>query len=73
MAYSDTAQTSAVSGFGNITSVFDTLAARVAAYRLFRETFNSLSALSDHELADLGLNRSELYSIAKTAASRPTV
>jgi len=57
-----------------ITSRFD-LAARLRAfvadmgeavsrYRLYRETYNGLMELSDHELDDLGLSRAQLARIA---------
>ncbi len=36
--------------------------------RLYRETFNGLSALTDRELDDLGLNRSELHSVSLESA-----
>ena len=37
-------------------------------YREFRRTYDELAALSDRELADLGLNRSMLVQIAHEAA-----
>lgn len=39
-------------------------------HRAFRTTLTELSALSDRELADLGLHRSELRAVARTAAYR---
>lgn len=51
---------------------FNTLRADFAAARakrkVFRATFNELSALSNRELADLGINRSQITSIAAEAA-----
>lgn len=38
------------------------------AYGVYRQTFNELSALSDRELADLGVARSELARVAYEAA-----
>ena len=35
-----------------------------AQYRLYRKTLLELQSLSDHELSDLGLNRSALRSVA---------
>ncbi|GFE63541.1 DUF1127 domain-containing protein [Litoreibacter roseus] len=41
---------------------------RYAQYRLYRQTLNELSALTDRELNDLGLSRSILRRIAYEAA-----
>ncbi|MDF1715953.1 MAG: DUF1127 domain-containing protein [Sulfitobacter sp.] len=46
----------------------DALKGRVAKYRLYRSTYAELSALSNRELADLGLHRSELRRVALEAA-----
>lgn len=46
----------------------DTLAARFAAARTYRTTLNELNQLSDRELADLGLHRSQLRGVAQEAA-----
>lgn len=37
-------------------------------YRVYRRTFNELSALSDRDLADLGLHRSLIAATAHKAA-----
>lgn len=42
--------------------------AKIRARRMYRETFNSLSALTNRELADLGLGRSDLRRVAWEAA-----
>ncbi|SEP23079.1 Uncharacterized conserved protein YjiS, DUF1127 family [Salinihabitans flavidus] len=47
-----------------VAAVTDTLRKRHA----FRKTVTELSALSDRELADLGLNRSAIRSVAYQAA-----
>lgn len=39
-----------------------------ARYRIFRTTFNELSALSDRELLDLGLARANLKTVARETA-----
>lgn len=53
---------------GRFAALFNTLVERVAQYRLYRKTLDELSALGDRELADLGLNRTMLRSVAyKTA------
>lgn len=46
----------------------DGLLAKFARYRLYRQTVNELSALTGRELADLGLNRSEIKRVAYQAA-----
>lgn len=53
---------------GRFAALFRSLAERIARYRLYRTTLDELSALGDRELADLGLNRTMLRSVAyKTA------
>ncbi|WIY25534.1 DUF1127 domain-containing protein [Parasedimentitalea psychrophila] len=42
--------------------------ARFTQYRQYRQTLNELSTLSRRELADLGLNRSMLQTVAHEAA-----
>lgn len=41
---------------------------RFARYKTYRTTLNELERLSDHELADLGLSRAQLRSIAYKSA-----
>ena len=41
---------------------------RFSRYMMYRRTLNELAALSDRELADLGLNRSGLRRMAYQAA-----
>lgn len=53
-----------------VASAFEGIAARYRQNRLYRETFNGLNALTDRELADLGLHRSELARVAKDAVNR---
>lgn len=69
MAYVNTTRTMESSRFAG------KLSALIAEFRLalnrravYRQTFNELTALSDRELNDLGLDRSELRSIALDAA-----
>ena len=64
---SDTTHAHAHHGL-NISGMVHTVVERVQKYRKYRETLNELSALGDHELADLGLNRSMVRSIAYRAA-----
>jgi len=46
-------------------SRFSQLSAQYRAWRAYRRTLNELSALSDRELADIGLNRANLAFEAK--------
>ena len=46
----------------------DALLVKFVRYRLYRQTVNELTALSGRELADLGLNRSEIKRVAYQAA-----
>lgn len=40
-----------------------------AQVRIYRATRNELTALSDHELSDIGISRSEITRIARDAAA----
>jgi uncharacterized protein YjiS (DUF1127 family) len=55
-------------GFGGATAMIENLVARYTRYRIYRQTVNELASLSNRELADLGLNRSELRRVAMQAA-----
>ncbi len=48
--------------------LLDELKLKFARYRVYRETLNELSMLSNRELADLGLNRSMIKRMAYQAA-----
>ncbi|MEM7752436.1 MAG: DUF1127 domain-containing protein [Pseudomonadota bacterium] len=49
---------------------FDGFAQSYSRFRKYRETLSELNNLGERELKDLGLNRSQFRSIARTAASR---
>lgn len=51
-----------------VVGFFNTLAERVARYRVYRDTVVELTKLSDRELADLGLARQNLRAVAFEAA-----
>ncbi|MBN8187799.1 MAG: DUF1127 domain-containing protein [Salipiger thiooxidans] len=69
MAYATEQNTSTQSGFsGRIASMMTSLRERNARRKLFKETRNELSALSNRELSDLGLHRSMIRRIAWQAA-----
>jgi len=67
MAY--TTQTHAASPIlGRIAGTFTDLMERRAKYRVYRQTLNELSELSGRDLADLGISRSNIKSVAYEAA-----
>lgn len=41
---------------------------RLQNYRVYRQTFNELARLDDRDLADMGINRAMIPSIAREAA-----
>jgi uncharacterized protein YjiS (DUF1127 family) len=54
-----------LTGFAGIV---ETIRARRARRKVFNQTFRELSSLSNRELADLGLGRSEIRRVAYQAA-----
>ena len=68
MAYLTTTTANDSAILARITGAIDTLTTRIKQRKLYRETFDGLSALSNRELADLGLDRSELRAVAWDAA-----
>lgn len=53
---------------GRLSAFVTNTKTRVEQYRIFRKTVDELSTLTDRELADLGINRSMIRSIATDAA-----
>jgi len=53
---------------GRVHGATDALKGRFAKYRVYRRTYAELSALTNRELADLGLHRSEVRRVALEAA-----
>ncbi len=69
--HNDTARIAA--GAGLVDTVRDIIAGirySFARQRAFHATFNELDALSDHELADIGVGRSDILDIARATANR---
>ncbi|KKL11090.1 hypothetical protein LCGC14_2549290 [marine sediment metagenome] len=66
MAYLTTNRTAGI--FERIGGTFANAGESLERYRLYRRTLNELSALSNRELADLGVHRSAIRSIAHEAA-----
>ena len=58
------APSSAAPALSGLAARVEELRSRFAKWRLYRRTFNELNALSDRELADLGLHRATLQSVA---------
>ena len=54
-------------GFAALADWFKTLAAKLAHQSKVRATIKELSALSDAELRDIGLNRCDIWSVAHEA------
>ncbi|EPX86569.1 putative small protein [Rubellimicrobium thermophilum DSM 16684] len=64
-----TSRSIAAGTFGaRLAAMWQGLSERVARHRLYRQTLNELSALSDRDLADLGLHRSQIADVAAEAA-----
>lgn len=68
MAYSQISQGSNAQSGARASSFFDAIAERVRRYRTYRQTLAELEALSDRELADLGLHHSMIRACAYSAA-----
>ena len=52
-----------------ITMFLTMIAAKIRAYLRYRETVRELSRLTDRELDDLGLSRSDIQYVARTHAT----
>jgi uncharacterized protein YjiS (DUF1127 family) len=64
-----TSRSTAAGTFGaRLAATWQGLSERLARHRLYRQTLNELSALSDRELADLGLHRAQIADVAADAA-----
>lgn len=48
--------------------MFEVLKTRISAWKRYSRTKSELEALSNRELADLGISRSDIYRIAREAA-----
>lgn len=53
-----------------LTGLWANLSARFAWHRNYRRTIEELQMLSDRELGDLGIHRSQIREIAREAADR---
>ena len=68
MAYTNTSSVTHTPSITRLGEAVAELRARYKTYRLYRDTLDGLSALSNRELDDLGLSRSELRRVAEEAA-----
>ncbi|NVO54564.1 DUF1127 domain-containing protein [Rhodobacteraceae bacterium B1Z28] len=57
---------------GGLSTLIEAAKARFDRYRMYRQTVNELSTLSNRELADLGLHRSMIRRVALQAAEDHT-
>lgn len=72
MAMANNISTLKSSPSNGLVSLFEAAKTRFARHRLYRQTVNELSALSNRELADLGLRRSMIRSLALQAVEDHT-
>lgn len=68
MAYASTHAAHRGTAFDRIATLTSRIATALRERRLYRATFNGLSALSNRELADLGLTRGEIHAVARKSA-----
>lgn len=68
MAYLATRHASSLSFAERLGEMKSHLTAAIKARRVYQRTFDELNSLSDRELADLGIARSNLRNIALEAA-----
>ena len=64
MSYVSTQDTSHSTLFQTVLSKLGGIKSQISQRRSYRQTIRALSQLSDHELADLGMNRHSVHSDA---------
>ncbi len=67
MAYIAANTPSGAASQSRVAEFFANLRQSFADYRLFQKTYNELNQLADRELADLGITRGDISSIAREA------
>jgi uncharacterized protein YjiS (DUF1127 family) len=70
MAYAANTQVAPANIFARGAEILATVGAYIERRRVYKQTVRELSALSNRELADLGLSRSMIRSIALEATSK---
>lgn len=68
MAYTTDIRTAQAGIFGRINEFRKAWAERTQRYALYRKTLNELDSLSDRDLQDLGMHRSQIEEFAWAAA-----
>lgn len=58
---------------GSLRNLFRGAAAKLAAYRQFRQTYEALSVMTDRELDDIGITRADIGRVARGFDPRETV
>ena len=69
MAYASNTQNASHGIAARVEALIVDVRARLARRKVFNETFREMAMLSDRDLADLGLHRSEIRRIAWQAAN----
>lgn len=60
-----------IDAINGLTDLVKSAAAKLVAYREFRRTYDALSAMTDRELDDIGIHRSDIVAVAHGADPRP--
>ncbi|SEK62293.1 DUF1127 domain-containing protein [Pacificibacter marinus] len=68
MAYANATQTAEFGFTARFTAFKNSVAQRMARYRVYRETLVELESLTDRDLNDLGLSRAGIKAVALEAA-----
>jgi len=68
MAYTTHINSTSTGVFGRIAEFRRSLGERSARYATYRKTLKELSNLTDRDLSDLGIHRSQIASLAKDSA-----
>ena len=68
MAYVNSSRTAQVSFSDHFAAIVKVVMAKVARRRIYNQTLFELQALSDRDLADLGMHRSTIAEVAREAA-----
>jgi uncharacterized protein YjiS (DUF1127 family) len=71
MTYANTTQSYGITFSQRLRNTLDVMRASAAQRRVYNTTVRELVALSDRDLADLGIHRSNIRAIAYAAAFNP--
>ncbi|MEM7520790.1 MAG: DUF1127 domain-containing protein [Pseudomonadota bacterium] len=70
MAYVNATSLRQATVLAKANAALETLLLQIKQRRMYRKTFNALNEMSNRDLADLGLSRSELRHVAWTTSRR---